>query len=79
MEDWYEVKRVLDEVPLEKKIALLESEILDSKDASRDREDGELITASAYQGKTIDVQGVVDYYSGTYQIKVFAPEDITVH
>ncbi len=40
---------------------------------------GELITASAYQGKTIDVQGVVDYYSGTYQIKVFAPEDITVH
>ena len=42
-------------------------------------ENGELITASAYQGKTIDVQGVVDYYSGTYQIKVFAPEDITVH
>ena len=42
-------------------------------------EKGELITASAYQGKTIDVEGVVDYYSGSYQVKVFSPEDITVH
>ena len=42
-------------------------------------ENGELITASAYQDKTIDVHGVVDYYSGSYQIKVFSPDDITVH
>ena len=40
---------------------------------------GELITASAYQDKTIDVHGVVDYYSGSYQIKVFSPDDIIVH
>ena len=42
-------------------------------------ENGELITASAYQDKSIDVHGVVDYYSGSYQIKVFSPDDITVH
>ncbi len=38
---------------------------------------GNLITAAAYEGKTIDVKGIVDCYDGTYQIKVFAPEDIT--
>ena len=42
-------------------------------------ENGELVTASAYLDKTIDVQGVVDYYDGTYQIKVFSTDDITVH
>jgi len=39
---------------------------------------GNLITASAYLGKTISVKGVVDYFSGTYQIKVFSTEDITI-
>ena len=39
---------------------------------------GNIITASAYLGKTINVQGVVDYFSGTYQIKVFSTEDITI-
>lgn len=41
-------------------------------------ENGQLITADAYEGKTIDVKGLVDYYDGTYQIKVFTPDDITV-
>ncbi len=39
---------------------------------------GNLITASAYTGKTIDVKGVVDYYNGEYQIKVFSANQITV-
>ena len=40
---------------------------------------GNLITAEAYQGKVIDVKGIVDYYDGTYQIKVFSANDITIH
>ncbi len=39
---------------------------------------GNLITASAYQGKTIDVVGIIDLYQGTYQIKVFSQNDITI-
>ena len=42
-------------------------------------ENGELITAKAYEGKTIDVKGIVDYFSGSYQIKVFTPDHINVH
>ena len=41
--------------------------------------DGKLVTADRYMGKTIDVRGIVDYYDGTYQIKVFSANDITVH
>jgi len=41
-------------------------------------ENGDLITASAYEGKTINVTGIVDYFSGDYQIKVFTPEDIEI-
>lgn len=40
--------------------------------------DGNLITEEAYQSKTINVQGIVDYFSGTYQIQVLSPEDITI-
>ena len=40
--------------------------------------DGNLITADAYEGKTINVRGIVDCFSGTYQIKVFTPDDITI-
>lgn len=40
---------------------------------------GELITAESYQGKTIDVKGIVDLFNGTYQLKVFAPDQITIH
>ncbi len=41
-------------------------------------DNGELITADAYEGKTINVRGIVDYYNGKYQIKVFSKDDITV-
>ncbi len=41
--------------------------------------DGNMITADAYLGKTIDVKGIVDYFSGDYQIKVFSANNITVH
>ena len=41
-------------------------------------ENGELITAERYQGKTIDVKGIVDLFDGTYQIKVFIPENIII-
>lgn len=40
---------------------------------------GNLITAETYQGKVIDVKGVVDYFDGNYQIKVFSANDITIH
>lgn len=41
-------------------------------------ENKDLITKDAYLGKTIDVKGIVDYYSGTYQIKVFSANNIIV-
>lgn len=41
--------------------------------------DGKLITQDAYLGKTIDVRGIIDYYDGEYQIKVFTPDQITIH
>ncbi len=40
---------------------------------------GNLVTADAYEGKTIDVRGIVDYYNGDYQIRVFSEKNITVH
>lgn len=42
-------------------------------------EDGNLITEAAYQGRNINVKGIVDYYSGSYQIKVFSAKDITIN
>lgn len=41
-------------------------------------EDGNIITEEAYMGKTIDVKGVVDYFNGSYQIKVFSAKNIVV-
>ena len=41
-------------------------------------ERGSVITADAYEGKTINVRGIVDYFSGDYQIKVFTPDDIEI-
>lgn len=43
------------------------------KDAS-----GNVITADAYQGKTIDVRGFVGVFDGNYQIRVITAEMITV-
>lgn len=39
---------------------------------------GALITEDAYMGKTIDVKGIIDYFEGNYQIKVFTTDQITV-
>ena len=38
-----------------------------------------LIREDAYLGKVIDVRGIVDYFEGAYQIKVFTPNAITIH
>ena len=40
---------------------------------------GARVTAEAFQGKTIDVCGVVDYYDGQHQIKVLTMNNITIH
>ena len=42
-------------------------------------ENGELITADRYEGQVIDVKGIVDVFDGTYQIKVFIADNITIH
>ena len=41
--------------------------------------DGNMITEAAYNGKTIDVMGIVEHYEGKYQIKVITAQDIIVH
>ena len=40
--------------------------------------DKNLITEEAYAGKTIDVKGIVDFYDGAYQIKVFSADNIII-
>jgi DNA/RNA endonuclease YhcR with UshA esterase domain len=40
---------------------------------------GDVITADAYEGKTIDVKGIIDFFDGAYQIKVFSANDITIY
>lgn len=40
--------------------------------------DGNLITASAFMGKTISVRGVVDFYMDGYQIRVLTMDQITI-
>lgn len=42
-------------------------------------ENGQLVTADAYEGKTIDVKGIVNYFNGNYQIKVFSKDNIQIH
>ena len=39
--------------------------------------DGKLVTEDLFTGKTIDVKGIVDYYDGQYQVKVFTLDSIT--
>ena len=41
--------------------------------------DGNVITQSLYEGKIIDVKGIIEHYDGAYQIKVLSSADITVH
>ena len=38
-----------------------------------------LVTTSRFAGKTIDVKGIIDYFNGEYQIKVFSLDDIVIH
>ena len=40
---------------------------------------GQILTADVYEGKTIDVKGIIDFFDGAYQIKVFSANDITIH
>ncbi len=40
--------------------------------------DGHLVTADAFEGKTIDVKGLVDFFNGSYQIKVLSVNDIII-
>ena len=39
--------------------------------------DGTLVTADMFTGKTISVKGIVDFYEGQYQVKVFTMNSIT--
>lgn len=41
-------------------------------------EDGVLITEDYFQGKTIDVKGLVASYNGSYQIKLLSLDDVVV-
>lgn len=41
--------------------------------------EGESVNEDTYKNKTIDVNGIVDYYNGNYQIKVFNAKDILIH
>ena len=43
------------------------------------KETGEMLCEADLLGKTIDVNGIVDYFGGDYQIKVFTTQDITIH
>ncbi len=42
-------------------------------------EKGELVLPAYFDGKTIDVKGIVDYFNGSYQIKIFSLNDVTIH
>lgn len=42
-------------------------------------ENKEIVKEDYFYGKTIDVKGLVDYYDGTYQIKLFSLGDVVVH
>lgn len=48
-------------------------------------EDGQLVTAERFEGKTIDVKGIVDAFApegsttATIQVKVFSLDNITIH
>ena len=41
-------------------------------------ENGVRLTADDFEGKTISVKGLVDYYEGDYQINVYRTSDITI-
>ena len=42
-------------------------------------EGGKLIDGKSWVGKTIDVKGVVAYFNGNYQVRVFTLADLTIY
>ncbi len=58
---------------------LVDGQYVDVRTTVLTDKDGNLVKADVYEGKTIDVKGIVDYYSGSYQIKVFSADNITIH
>ncbi len=43
------------------------------------KENGELMTEADYKDKNISIKGIVDYYDGSYQIRVLEPKFVTVN
>lgn len=41
--------------------------------------DGSIVKAEIFEGQTLEIRGLVDYYEGTYQIKILSVNDITVY
>lgn len=41
-------------------------------------DNGNLVTEDKFAGKTINVKGLIDYFDGKYQIKVYSVKDITI-
>ena len=42
-------------------------------------ENGNMLTKDDFLHKTIDVTGIIDFFAGEYQIKVFTTDEIVVH
>ena len=42
-------------------------------------ENGNMLTKDDFLHKTIDVTGIIDFFAGEYQIKVFTTGEIVVH
>ena len=40
-------------------------------------QDGAKVTADAFEGKTINVKGIIDFFDGQYQIKLYSMNDVT--
>ena len=40
-------------------------------------QDGVKVTADAFEGKTINVKGIIDFFDGQYQIKLYSMNDVT--
>ena len=51
---------------------------IDVRTAVLYHEDGTIVTEEFFLGKTLDVKGIIDCFDGSYQIKVFSLNDITV-
>ena len=42
-------------------------------------DNGTLVTADYFEGKTIDVKGFVGCFDGEYQIEIYSVADVTIH